>query len=97
MNNKLTEIIQTNYKPTQQVYIGRVLKTQGNHHDPFVTGLSVTISSTTAQLLLSKSRIMKNTNLPHHECAAESFMHGGTADDYTLSVCLSSLGIVSRT
>jgi hypothetical protein len=81
-----------NYKPTQHVYVGRVFKTNGNHHDPFVTGLSATISQTTAKLLLSKSTIHKNES-SNPVCSAEEFVNGGEADDYTLAQCLSSMGI----
>ena len=81
-----------NYKPTQHVYVGRVFKTNGNYHDPFVTGLSATISQTTAKLLLSKSTIHKNES-SNPVCSAEEFVNGGEADDYTLAQCLSSMGI----
>ena len=47
------------YNPNQQVYVGRVFKTNGNHRDAFVTGLSAMLSHThtTAKLLLGKSTI----------------------------------------
>ena len=81
------------YNPNQQVYVGRVFKTNGNHRDSFVTGLSVTLSHTTAKLLLDKSTIQKHEAKPYNECSAETFLHGGEADDHALAVCLSSMGI----
>ena len=81
------------YNPNHQVYVGRVFKTNGNHRDAFVTGLSATLSHTTAKLLLDKSAIQKHEDRPYNECSAETFLHGGEADDHALSVCLSSMGI----
>jgi hypothetical protein len=60
--------------------------------DPFVSGLSVTLSQTTAKLLLKQSTIQSNKP-NHHECSAEQFVLGGEADDHTLSRCLGSLGV----
>ena len=93
MNNYL-QYLASHYHPSQHVYIGRVFKTNGNHNEPFVTGLSVTLSITTAQLaFVDKSRMKENEDLEHYECTAEAFMKGNAADDYILSRCLSSLGI----
>ena len=93
MNNYL-QYLASHYHPSQHVYIGRVFKINGNHNEPFVTGLSVTLSITTAQLaFVDKSRMKENEDLEHYECTAEAFMKGNAADDYILSRCLSSLGI----
>lgn len=40
------------YSPDNHAYIGRVFKSNGNSREPFVTGLSTTLSKTTAELLL---------------------------------------------
>lgn len=86
------------YSPGQNAYIGRVFKTNGDHHMPFVTGLSCTLSKTTAKLLLSASTVQKNNvgvddiNI-HKDCSAEVFLRGGEADDHSLAMCLSSQGI----
>ena len=37
--------------------------------------------------------IPKYEDRPYNECSAETFLHGGEADDHALSVCLSSMGI----
>jgi len=93
------------YKPTQHAYIGRVFK---GEHLAFVTGLSITLSRTTAQYLLSKSAIHKRNKksdehdnnsggYDHHnypdECTAEQFEGNGAVEDYSLSACLSSVGV----
>jgi len=51
------------YTPQQHAYIGRVFKTEGNVNDPFVSGLSVTLSTATTSLLLSQSSILQYVNV----------------------------------
>ena len=80
------------YSPEQQVYIGRVFKTGGNFNDPFITGLSVTLSRATAKLLLSRSTI-QGVKPDYHECSAERFRRNGGADDHVLAHCLRSVGV----
>jgi glycoprotein-N-acetylgalactosamine 3-beta-galactosyltransferase len=80
------------YSPEQQVYMGRVFKTGGNFNDPFITGLSVTLSRATAKLLLSRSTI-QGVKPDYHECSAERFRRNGGADDHVLAHCLRSVGV----
>jgi hypothetical protein len=80
------------HTPHHPVYIGRVFKTEGNMNDPFVTGLSTTLSKATLRLLLATSTI-RSDHRDHHECSAERFRHGREADDHTLAQCLRSMGV----
>jgi hypothetical protein len=54
------------YTPQQHAYIGRVFKSEGNVNDPFVSGLSVTLSTATTSLLLSQSSILQYVNIDNN-------------------------------
>jgi hypothetical protein len=62
MDNYLS-YLQEYYTPTQHAYIGRVFKTEGNVNDPFVSGLSVTLSTATASLLVQESSILQYVHI----------------------------------
>jgi hypothetical protein len=62
MDNYLS-YLQEYYTPTQHAYIGRVFKTEGNVNDPFVSGLSVTLSMATTSLLVKQSSILQYVNV----------------------------------
>ncbi|KAL3827699.1 hypothetical protein ACHAXA_000572 [Cyclostephanos tholiformis] len=80
------------YSPMHPVYIGRVFKTDGNINDPFVTGLSTTLSKATLKLLLSRSTIRSDHD-GNPECSAQRFRLGREADDHALAQCLRSMGV----
>ena len=80
------------YTPDQHAFIGRVFKTWNNYRDPFVTGLSVTLSRATATLLLFSASVEGEDK----ECSLQTFgdmTRYGEMEDYVLSQCLGSLGV----
>lgn len=89
MDNYLSYLAR-DFSPTRHAYVGRVFKVAGNYRDPFVTGLSVTLSRATMQLLSRSATIEKNVN---NECSAEEFATYGEQDDYAFAQCLQSLGV----
>jgi len=56
MDNYLS-YVREYYAPDRHAYVGRVFRTEGNANDPFVSGLSVTLSAATASLLAPQSQI----------------------------------------
>jgi len=78
------------YSPIEHAYIGRVFKAGGDHHRPYVSGLSVTMSKATLRLFHKSASIDQE----HSKCSAKEFgLWYGPLEDYALSECLMSLGV----
>ena len=89
MDNHLN-YLQENFLPNQHAYIGRVFKADNDHHRPFVSGLSVTLSRATLQLFYQQASIDGTAN----KCSAKEFgVWYRALEDFAMSECLQSLGV----